>query len=44
MSYSATLGEEELLTSPLGARPEEMHYAWNRIHTTERGEKVGVLA
>ena len=44
MSYSATLGEEELLKSPLGARPQEMHYAWNRIHTTERGEKVGVLA
>jgi hypothetical protein len=44
MSYSATLGEEELLKSPLRARPEEMRYAWNQIHTTERGEKVGVLA
>lgn len=43
MRYSGALGEEGLLKSPLGARPEEMHYAWNGIHTTERGEKVGVL-
>ena len=44
MSSSATLSEEELLKSPLRARPEEMCYAWNGIDTTERGEKVGVLA
>lgn len=49
VSYLVPLGGEELLSLPwdpivlLQAGPVEMHYTWNGTHTTERGEKVGVL-
>ena len=48
VSYITPPGEGELLNLPwdptvlLQAGLVETHYAWNRTHTPERGEKVGV--